>query len=119
MPHEYTDVTEIEFGSPDQEKMLFSTLRLSFLWLSTTYITPKSLNRVSKTDREAVIAIERKGNLGCFAGRGGWSYEAGVLGMWQVAQQQEAGSCMRRGGGGGMWLHLTDHTRVTSVKDAP
>jgi hypothetical protein len=35
--------------------------------------TPKSWKRVSKTDREVVTALERKGIRGYSAGRGGWS----------------------------------------------
>jgi hypothetical protein len=37
---------------------------------------PKSWNRISKTDREVVTAMERKGSRGCSAGRGGWTCEA-------------------------------------------
>ncbi len=88
-----------ELGSPDyQEKVLSTTLvrdhQFIVIWL---YVAdrhigpPKSWNRVSKTNREVVTALERKGSRGCPAGRGGWSCEAWEPGMWQRVAQTSRG----------------------------
>ncbi len=74
---------------------------------------PKSRNRVSKTDREVITALERKGSRGCSARRGGWSLNARNVAK-SGSDQQGAGSSV---GKGGKQLHVTDHVGVTTVKN--
>jgi hypothetical protein len=46
------------------------------VYMTVCHIVPPSLGkRVSKSHREVVTALERKGSRGCSARRGRWSYE--------------------------------------------
>jgi hypothetical protein len=58
------------------------------LYVAIRHIGPP---KSSKTDREVVTALERKGSRGCSAGRGGWTCEACVPGMWQRVAQTSRG----------------------------
>jgi hypothetical protein len=77
--------------------------------------SPKS--RVSKTDREVITALERKGSRGCSARRGGWSCGACVPEKWQRVAQTSRGLGVVRARGRVVWLCVTDHIGVTTVKD--
>ncbi len=99
-----------ELGSPDYQEKVLSTMlvrdhpvhsNLGRALCDFRYIgPPKSWNRVSKTDREVITALERKGSRGCSAGRGGWSCGAWVPGMWQrVAQTRRGLGAVQASGG--------------------
>ncbi len=68
------------------------------MWLSITNVTPKSWNRVSKTDREVITDLERKGSRGCSARRGGWSLCARNVAKGGSDQQGAGSSAGERGG---------------------
>ncbi len=105
-----TGVSRICFGSLDYQEKVFSTtlvrehLFLIIFWAEiymTIYrIRPHPKNRVSRTWREVITALERKGSEVWSAGRGGWSCEAWVAGMSQrVTQTSRAPGAKQVGGG--------------------